>query len=43
MQLLMNLVDESKQQNQARFPLKLDYHGPKGRYKIIHQGLMIPG
>lgn len=43
MQLLMSLVDESKQQNQAHFPLKLDYHGPQGRYKIIHQGLMIPG
>ena len=42
MQLLMNLVDESKQQNQAQFPLRLEYHGPKGRYKIIHQGLMIP-
>lgn len=43
MQLLMNLVDESKQLNQAQFPLKLDYHAPKGRFKIIHQGLMIPG
>lgn len=42
MQLLMNLVDESKQLNQAQFPFKLDYHGPKGRFKIIHQGLMIP-
>ncbi|OTG80612.1 DUF6670 family protein [Acinetobacter sp. ANC 4648] len=42
MQLLMNLVDESKQLNQAQFPLKLGYHGPKGRFKIIHQGLMIP-
>lgn len=43
MQLLMNLVDESKQLNQAPFPYRLDYHGPKGRFKIIHQGLMIPG
>ena len=43
MQLLMNYVDESKQLNQAPFPFKLDYHGPKGRFKIIHQGLMIPG
>lgn len=43
MQLLMSLVDESIQRNQAPFPLRLDYHGPKGRYKIIHQGLMIPG
>lgn len=43
MQLLMNLVDQSKQLNQAQFPFKLDYHGPKGRFKIIHQGLMIPG
>nr|WP_174507351.1 DUF6670 family protein [Acinetobacter sp. Marseille-Q1620] len=42
MQLLMNLVDESKQLNQAQFPLKLGYHGPKGRFKIIHQALMIP-
>lgn len=42
MQLLMNFVDESKQLNQAQFPLKLGYHGPKGRFKIIHQGLMIP-
>lgn len=42
MQLLMNLVDESKQLNQAQFPLKLDYHAQKGRFKIIHQGLMIP-
>ena len=42
MQLLMNLVDESKQLNQAQFPLKLGYHGPKGRFKLIHQGLMIP-
>lgn len=43
MQLLMNFVDESKQLNQAQFPYKLDYHGQKGRFKIIHQGLMIPG
>lgn len=43
MQLLMNLVDDSKQLNQAQFPFKLNYHGPKGRFKIIHQGLMIPG
>lgn len=43
MQLLMNLIDESQQLNQAQFPYKLDYHGPKGRFKIIHQGLMIPG
>lgn len=43
MQLLMNPVDESKQLNQAQFPLKLDYHSPKGVYKITHQGLMIPG
>lgn len=42
MQLLMNLVDESKQLNQAQFPLKLAYHAQKGRFKIIHQGLMIP-
>lgn len=42
MQLLMNLVDESKQLNQARFPLGLAYHPPKGWFKIIHQGLMIP-
>lgn len=42
MQLLMNLADESKQLNQARFPLKLHYHAPRGIYKIIHQGLMIP-
>lgn len=43
MQLLMNLIDDSKQLNQAQFPFRLDYHGPKGRFKIIHQGLMIPG
>lgn len=43
MQLLMNLVDDSKQLNQAQFSFKLKYHGPKGRFKIIHQGLMIPG
>ena len=43
MQLLMNFIDESQQRNQAPFPYKLDYHGPKGRFKIIHQGLMIPG
>lgn len=43
MQLLMNLVDDSKQLNQAQFSYKLNYHGPKGRFKIIHQGLMIPG
>lgn len=43
MRLLMNLADKSKQLNQAPFPLKLAYHGPKGRFKIIHQGLMIPG
>lgn len=43
MQLLMSLTDESKQLNQAPFPLRLSYHGPRGRYKIIHQGLMIPG
>lgn len=43
MQLLMNFIDESQQLNQARFPYRLDYHGPKGIYKIIHQGLMIPG
>lgn len=42
MQLLMNLIDESKQLNQASFPLKLDYHPQRGRFKIIHQGLMIP-
>lgn len=42
MQLLMNLNDELKQNNQALFPLNLRYHGPKGRFKIIHQGLMIP-
>ena len=43
MQLLMSLADDSKQLNQAPFPLRLDYHGPRGIYKIIHQGLMIPG
>lgn len=42
MQLLMNLVDESKQLNQARFPFDLAYHPPKGWFKIIHQGLVIP-
>ena len=42
MRLLMNLADKSRQLNQAPFPLKLAYHGPKGYYKIIHQGLMIP-
>lgn len=42
MQLFMNFIDESKQLNQAPFPLKLDYHPQRGRFKIIHQGLMIP-
>ena len=42
MQLFMNLPDESQQLNQTQFPLKLHYHAPKGRFKIIHQGLMIP-
>ena len=42
MQLLMNLVDESRQLNQARFPLDLAYHPQKGWFRIIHQGIMIP-
>ena len=42
MQLLTNFNDESKQHDQASFPFKLDYHAPKGRYKIIHQAIIIP-
>lgn len=42
MQLLMNVNHESKQHSQASFPYKLDYHAPKGRYKIIHQAIIIP-
>lgn len=42
MQLLANFHDESQQPDQAQFPFKLDYHAPKGRYKIIHQAIIIP-
>lgn len=42
MQLFMNLSEESQQLDQAPFPLKLDFHAPKGRYKIIHQALILP-
>ena len=43
MQLFQDLFDRSKQLNQAPFQLRLAYHAQKGHYKIIHQGLMIPG
>ena len=42
MQLFPDLFDQSKQLSQAPFQAQLAYHPPKGRYKIIHQGLIIP-
>ncbi|MFH7767621.1 DUF6670 family protein [Acinetobacter sp. BSP-28] len=42
MQLFQDLFDRSKQLNQAPLQSRLAYHAQKGRYKIIHQGLMIP-
>ncbi|MDQ9008354.1 hypothetical protein RFI36_02300 [Acinetobacter gerneri] len=42
MQLLMSTERQTQPRNQARFPLSLDYHAPKGRFRIIHQGLKIP-
>ena len=42
MQLFQDLFDQSKQLNQAPSQAQLAYHAQKGRYKIIHQGLMIP-
>lgn len=42
MQLFQDLFDRSKQLNQAPCQTKLAYHAQKGRYKIIHQALMIP-
>ena len=44
MRFLQDFLDRSKQLNQtpavSRYPA---YHGPTSKYKIIHQGLMIPG
>ena len=42
MQLFHDLLDQSKQLNQAPFQAQLAYHAQKGRYKTIHQGLIIP-
>lgn len=42
MQLFPNLFGQSIQLNSAPFQAPLAYHAPKGRYKIIHQGLIIP-
>ncbi|MCO8041521.1 hypothetical protein OC498_12390 [Acinetobacter bohemicus] len=45
MQFLQDFLDRSKQLNQTPTVSSkhLAYHGPTSRYKIIHQGLMIPG
>ncbi|ENW26309.1 MULTISPECIES: DUF6670 family protein [Acinetobacter] len=44
MRFLQDFLDRSKQLNQtptvSHYPA---YHGPNSKYKIIHQGLMIPG
>lgn len=42
MQLFQDLFDRSKQLNHAPFQGQLTYHAQKGRYKLIHQGLIIP-
>lgn len=43
MQTVMNFFDQSKQLNlKTSRTAQLPYHGPQGRFKIIHQGLMIP-
>ena len=45
MRFLQDFLDRSKQLNQtpAVSQHNLAYHGPNQKYKIIHQGLMIPG
>lgn len=45
MQMFQDFLDRSKQLNQAPHQLKLEqlpFHAPNQKYKIIHQGLMIP-
>ena len=41
MQLLHDLLDQSKQLNQAPLQVRLPYHAQQGRYQIIHQALII--
>lgn len=41
MRLFQDFLDQSKQLNQAQKPLKLQYHPPKDKYKIIHQKMVI--
>ena len=43
MQKMMDLLDNSKQLNlEQGYAQDLPYHAQRGRFKIIHQGLMIP-
>ena len=45
MQMFQDFFDRSKQLNQAPHQLKLEqlpFHAPNQKYKIIHQGLIIP-
>ena len=43
MQLFQDFLDRSKQLNQTpATTAKLPYHAPNQKYKIIHQGLIIP-
>ncbi|WP_445116681.1 DUF6670 family protein [Acinetobacter sp. WZC-1] len=43
MQLLMNLEDHARQLNQARPSLELSCSPPGGWFKIVYQGLILPG